>query len=68
MSPLFFSHYTPQNHKREMPSKHRKKGPACASPFQLISNFLLSQSVSGQVSSASMSLTTVFEMGTGGPS
>ena len=36
--------------------------------FYLISDYLSSQAVSSQVLSACMSLTTVFEMGTGGSS
>ena len=36
--------------------------------FCLISDFLSSQAVTSQVLSAFTSLTTVFEMGTGGPS
>ena len=46
---------------------HKKRHTLrCA--FSLISGFLSSQAVSSQVLSAFMSLTTVFEMGTGGSS
>ncbi len=38
------------------------------SAYRLISNFLSSQAVASQVLSAFTSLTTVFEMGTGGAS
>ncbi len=47
---------------------HNKKGTPSGVPFSLISDFLSSQAVSSQVLSAFMSLTTVFEMGTGGSS
>ena len=45
-----------------------KKANHTVSLFSLISDFLSSQAVSSQVLSAFMSLTTVFEMGTGGSS
>ena len=45
-----------------------KKTNHSVSLFNLISDFLSSQAVSSQVLSAFMSLTTVFEMGTGGSS
>ena len=45
-----------------------KKANHTVSLFNLISDFLSSQAVSSQVLSAFTSLTTVFEMGTGGPS
>ena len=45
-----------------------KKDTPLGVSFSLISDFLSSQAVSSQVLSAFTSLTTVFEMGTGGPS
>ena len=45
-----------------------KKRQTLRCAFSLISDFLSSQAVSSQVLSAFTSLTTVFEMGTGGPS
>ena len=47
---------------------HTKKRHTLRCAFNLISGFLSSQTVSSQVLSAFMSLTTVFEMGTGGSS
>ena len=49
-------------------SHMQKKRHTFRCAFSLISDFLSSQAVSSQVLSAFMSLTTVFEMGTGGPS
>ena len=49
-------------------SHMQKKRHTLRCAFSLISDFLSSQAVSSQVLSAFMSLTTVFEMGTGGPS
>ena len=47
---------------------YNKKRHTLRCAFNLISSFLSSQAVSSQVLSAFMSLTTVFEMGTGGSS
>ena len=47
--------------------EYKKDTPKGVS-FSLISDFLSSQAVSSQVLSAFTSLTTVFEMETGGPS
>ena len=49
-------------------SIYNKKRLTIRLAFCLISDFLSSQAVSSQVLSAFTSLTTVFEMGTGGPS
>ena len=49
-------------------SRNAKKRHTLRCAFSLISDFLSSQAVSSQVLSAFTSLTTVFEMGTGGPS
>ena len=54
--------------KSRMTLKENKKEPHYRSSEVLCSRYLFSQAVARQVSSAHMSLTFVFGMGTGGPS
>ena len=56
------------NYPTWIEKKIYKKDTPKGVSFSLISDFLSSQAVSSQVLSAFTSLTTVFEMGTGGPS
>ncbi len=56
------------NHKRDFTQQNRQKNDPDSKELGSCWRYLFYRAVTSQVSSAEMSLTTVFGMGTGGPS